>query len=481
MKKYLYLSNNILAIMWGFILFISLPLYCAAFRKCVYIRSGRFNYSELLDCNSTNICNQDFTVTSLLTPPYSNHNLVVDIIKECCGSCHKDHNIAVSYIPVNGDIMNLMATIRNVSDFVFPFIAPADVRILYGWYFVPVAHVSSFIYITRREHNVLSNLIRSTMKLYPLVIICLSLAIISGFIIWLLETWFNEKEFPRPFFAGWAEGVWWSFISMTTVGYGDKTPKKVVARIFSVVWILMGISLFNILTAEVTSILVKANNPAPPNVRGKTVGVLKYREYDRSYVTHNGGFVYHSQLVVKNENFYTDLAHLVMCLRTKQINGLLLDKYTLAYTFDYFMEKVNSNDKDERQNANFMVNETIRTEKNYVGEKMVYGITIKNKEHYEFFGNAIMDNRIALMSSKESGGKISIRNKVENTKLLFDPQGDYFVHGVGAIFGAIACILAFGVIFEIRRRNLSIPLFPSSGSLPSIKEELGERNQISNF
>ena len=44
------------------------------------------------------------------------------------------------------------------------------------------------------------------------------------------------------------EGAWWSFISMTTVGYGDKTPRTVAARIFAVFWILVGIVTFSILS-----------------------------------------------------------------------------------------------------------------------------------------------------------------------------------------------------------------------------------------
>ena len=43
----------------------------------------------------------------------------------------------------------------------------------------------------------------------------------------------NKKEFPSNFVRGWWEGIWWSFISMTTVGYGYKSPKSIPARLFS--------------------------------------------------------------------------------------------------------------------------------------------------------------------------------------------------------------------------------------------------------
>ena len=59
------------------------------------------------------------------------------------------------------------------------------------------------------------NLLKSILRLYPLIIVCLLLAVVSGFIAWIIETWKNEEEFPRPFMIGWLEGIWWSFITMT--------------------------------------------------------------------------------------------------------------------------------------------------------------------------------------------------------------------------------------------------------------------------
>ena len=65
----------------------------------------------------------------------------------------------------------------------------------------------------------------------------------SGFVMWLCETWHNSDQFPRSFISGLFEGFWWSFISMTTVGYGDKTPTRFLGRIFAVIWIFMGITI----------------------------------------------------------------------------------------------------------------------------------------------------------------------------------------------------------------------------------------------
>ena len=78
----------------------------------------------------------------------------------------------------------------------------------------------------------------------------------------------------RAFFKGWFEGFWWSFISMTTVGYGDKTPRSVAGRLFSVLWISIGIIAYGLLTGIVYSEVNEVNSPPPPKIQDARVGCL---------------------------------------------------------------------------------------------------------------------------------------------------------------------------------------------------------------
>jgi voltage-gated potassium channel len=49
---------------------------------------------------------------------------------------------------------------------------------------------------------------------------------------------------------------WWAIVTMTTVGYGDYTPKSMEGRVFAVLVMFAGISLVSLLTATISSIFV---------------------------------------------------------------------------------------------------------------------------------------------------------------------------------------------------------------------------------
>ena len=59
----------------------------------------------------------------------------------------------------------------------------------------------------------------------------------------------------REYSSIW-EGMWWSLQTVTTVGYGDVTPKDTAGKIVGAVVMLEGIAFLAILTAAITSTFV---------------------------------------------------------------------------------------------------------------------------------------------------------------------------------------------------------------------------------
>ena len=83
-----------------------------------------------------------------------------------------------------------------------------------------------------------------------------------------LYGWINEVE-PHGFFAQHivdpknVDFLYFSFVTITTVGYGDFVPVTWLGRFFAVFIMIMGISVFGIVSAGLAATVVK-QNPAPP-------------------------------------------------------------------------------------------------------------------------------------------------------------------------------------------------------------------------
>ena len=65
---------------------------------------------------------------------------------------------------------------------------------------------------------------------------------------------------------GFGHGLWWSFVTMTTVGYGDKTPKTAGGRTVAVIWMLLSVVFLASFTAHITTSLTVGE------LRGKVGG-----------------------------------------------------------------------------------------------------------------------------------------------------------------------------------------------------------------
>jgi voltage-gated potassium channel len=88
-------------------------------------------------------------------------------------------------------------------------------------------------------------------KIFPLLAGTLAvLAISAGVIVRLID----HRDF-----ASLGDALWWSIVTLATVGYGDVVPHTTWGRIVGSVVIVLGVTFISILTATVTSYFVAAN------------------------------------------------------------------------------------------------------------------------------------------------------------------------------------------------------------------------------
>jgi ABC-type amino acid transport substrate-binding protein len=75
-----------------------------------------------------------------------------------------------------------------------------------------------------------------------------------GALVWLAERRHNS-HFPRKPVEGVGSGIWWSAVTMTTVGYGDKAPTTVIGRLVGLIWMFASIILISGFTAAIATSL----------------------------------------------------------------------------------------------------------------------------------------------------------------------------------------------------------------------------------
>lgn len=108
---------------------------------------------------------------------------------------------------------------------------------------------------------------------------------------------------------------------MTTVGYGDKAPKSILARIFSVVWIQLSLIIMAVFTANVTSALTALSlHLEPTSLNDVDVAVLS-----------NGTEYQHALEENARPKVYDSIDVAIEALKSKQVNGMLLDRYAASY------------------------------------------------------------------------------------------------------------------------------------------------------
>jgi ABC-type amino acid transport substrate-binding protein len=77
----------------------------------------------------------------------------------------------------------------------------------------------------------------------------------AGSLVWSFEGRRNRDMFGAGPVKGIGHGIWWAAVTMTTVGYGDKTPQTLGGRIVAIIWMIASIILISSFTAAITTSL----------------------------------------------------------------------------------------------------------------------------------------------------------------------------------------------------------------------------------
>ncbi|MEM6378984.1 MAG: transporter substrate-binding domain-containing protein [Bacteroidota bacterium] len=146
----------------------------------------------------------------------------------------------------------------------------------------------------------------------------LTLLIVGG-AVWLLERKANPDQFESGL-KGLISGIWWSAVTMTTVGYGDKAPKSAAGRALGVVWMFAAIMMISGFTGSIASVLTRADIGAEAN------RIQDFKDRPVATIKGSSSETYLKRHFFKDIEAYTNLDSCFQALKEKSVKAIIYDE-----------------------------------------------------------------------------------------------------------------------------------------------------------
>lgn len=182
------------------------------------------------------------------------------------------------------------------------------------------------IAVADKAHNPWFTVVRRFISVSFLKVIATLTIVLLG--VGMLAWWFEHKKNPQQFNGSAARGIgsgfWWSAVTMTTVGYGDKAPVTLAGRILGLIWMFVAIIIISSFTAAITSSLtvtqLETVIKGPEDLPKVTVGTM----------TNTTSESYLKQIQISSRSFGSPQEGLA-ALKEGKIQALVYDAPILRY------------------------------------------------------------------------------------------------------------------------------------------------------
>jgi ABC-type amino acid transport substrate-binding protein len=163
-------------------------------------------------------------------------------------------------------------------------------------------------------------------KFWTAIALLAFVILVFGFFAWIFERKHNEEEFSRDAKGLW-DSFWWSAVTMTTVGYGDKSPKSTGGRIVGLIWMFTAIIIISGFTASIASSLT---------VGQLSLDINNLDDLENARVLTIGGSTSHtflnSKMIASNEVLSVEEA--LKMLASGNADAFVYDEPLLRYSID---------------------------------------------------------------------------------------------------------------------------------------------------
>ncbi|MGQ4277460.1 transporter substrate-binding domain-containing protein [Pseudidiomarina sp. E22-M8] len=163
-----------------------------------------------------------------------------------------------------------------------------------------------------------------SLDFLTVVLVLIVILLVAGGLVWLAERRHNPDEFKSSKLQGIGAGFWWAAVTMTTVGYGDKSPRTNAGRLVALIWMFTSVVIISSFTASITSALTV--NRLSALVQGKDdLANVRVASVPASY----------SASWLERENLgyqqYPDLATALRSIQTGKADAVVYDAPLLKY------------------------------------------------------------------------------------------------------------------------------------------------------
>jgi polar amino acid transport system substrate-binding protein len=154
------------------------------------------------------------------------------------------------------------------------------------------------------------------------------IGVIAAMLLVSVLIWLVERQHRAGHFQGGIQGIgaalWFSAVTMTTVGYGDKTPSTILGRFIAICWMFVGVLLISSFTATVTSSMAasRLNNSITrlSDFHHLTCGVLKGSDAEQLAIRFGVNIV-----------TYESIESALQAMIRKETEATVADKISLIY------------------------------------------------------------------------------------------------------------------------------------------------------
>lgn len=162
-----------------------------------------------------------------------------------------------------------------------------------------------------------------SQRFLEVVLLLVFVIFVFGFLIWLVERRKNPDQFAKGL-KGIGQGFWWSAVTMTTVGYGDKSPVSVTGRFISIIWMFTAVIIISSFTASISAALTydkfKTNIRGIEDLHNVNVGTVSNSS--------TAGYLSESRIKFKGFEKLTDA---IDALETGSLDAVVYDEPILRH------------------------------------------------------------------------------------------------------------------------------------------------------